>query len=58
VSGEFLTGQSLTYKPAEQVVFSERFTIFPNFTSPGEFRFTFDSTALMKLNKWLGWRQS
>jgi putative salt-induced outer membrane protein YdiY len=55
VTGEFLAGQTFTYKFAEQGEFSERLTVFPNYTSLGDVRLTFESTALMKLNRWLGW---
>ncbi len=57
-SGEVLSGQELTYRFNSRTSITERLVVFPNFTSPGDFRITFDSTALLKLNNWLGWHSS
>jgi putative salt-induced outer membrane protein YdiY len=55
MSGEFLGGQELTYRFSSRTSVNERLVLFPNFTSPGNFRLTFDSSALIKFNNWLGW---
>jgi putative salt-induced outer membrane protein YdiY len=55
VSGEFLGGQELTYRFSSRSSVTERLVLFPNLSRVGDFRLTFESLALMKLNQWLGW---
>ncbi|MGH9521237.1 MAG: DUF481 domain-containing protein [Terriglobales bacterium] len=57
-SGEALFGQELTNAPMTGMLISERLTVFPNLTNPGEYRVGLQSTATVKLNAWLGWQVS
>ena len=57
-SGEALLGQELAYNMSSRTTFSERLNLFPNLTDPGEYRVTMDSSALLKLNNWMGWQVS
>ncbi|MGH9628525.1 MAG: DUF481 domain-containing protein, partial [Bryobacteraceae bacterium] len=54
-SGEALLGEELTYKVAQNTVLTQKLVIFPNLTRPGNFRVNWDSSAVTKLNSWLGW---
>jgi putative salt-induced outer membrane protein len=54
-SAELLTGEDWIYKLSDRVSFTERFTYFPNLNETGEYRLTFDSGILTKLNGWLDW---
>lgn len=57
-SGEALLGQEFNYNVTSRTLLAERFNIFPNFTDPGEYRVTLDSSATLKLNNWMGWQVS
>ncbi|HEU5451856.1 MAG TPA: DUF481 domain-containing protein [Terriglobales bacterium] len=57
-SGEALLGQEIAYNLTSRTTFSERLNLFPNLTDPGEYRVTMDSSALLKLNHWMGWQVS
>jgi putative salt-induced outer membrane protein YdiY len=54
-SGEVLVGEDLTTRLSDRVAFSQRFVLFPNLSEGGEFRATFDSALVTKLNTWLDW---
>ncbi len=54
-SGEILIGQGLSSKISDRFSFLERFAVFPNLSEGGEYRLTFDSSAVTTLNKWLAW---
>jgi putative salt-induced outer membrane protein len=34
----------------------ERFQYFPNLSETGEYRLTFDSSLVTKINKWFNWQ--
>ncbi|HEU5401353.1 MAG TPA: DUF481 domain-containing protein, partial [Terriglobales bacterium] len=53
-AGELLFGQELAFKP-RKVQLSETLTFFPNITDRGEYRVALDSSAVIALNRWLGW---
>ena len=57
-SGEALVGQEMAYNLTSRTSLTERLNLFPNLTTPGEYRVTVDSTALLKLNNWMGWQVS
>jgi putative salt-induced outer membrane protein len=54
-SAEVLLGEELTHKLSARTSFKERAVLYPNMTESGEYRFTFDASALTLLNSWLGW---
>lgn len=54
-SGEIMIGQGLSSKISDRFSFLERFAVFPNLSEGGEYRLTFDSSAVTTLNKWLAW---
>jgi len=55
-SAEVLVGESLSTKIGSRTTFTEQLTIFPNLSSPGDYRVNFDATATTKLKTWLGWQ--
>ena len=55
-SGELLAGAELAYRLSSRTSLSHRFAMFPNMSTPGDFRANFDSSAVLKLNRWLGWQ--
>lgn len=55
-SGEGVVGEELSTALHKWATVSERYAFYPNFTSTGEYRFTLDATAAIKLNSWLGWQ--
>jgi putative salt-induced outer membrane protein len=57
-SGEIMVGESLTHSVSNRTSFNERFDFFPNISNTGQYRFTLDSHAVTKLNRWLGWQIS
>ena len=57
-SGEIVMGEELDSKLSARTTLSERFSIYPNVSSVGDFRFQFDISASTKLKNWLGWQVS
>jgi putative salt-induced outer membrane protein YdiY len=57
-SAEIIVGELLTHSFSSRMSFSERFNFFPNLSNTGQYRFTLDSHAVTKLNRWLGWQIS
>ena len=55
-SGEVLLGEELTFKLSDRVSLTERAVIFPNVTELGEYRISFDTTAVTSLTKRLGFQ--
>jgi putative salt-induced outer membrane protein YdiY len=55
-SAEVLVGESLSTKLGSRTKISEQLTFFPNLSSTGDYRVTFDANATTKLNSWLGWQ--
>jgi len=56
--GEILAGESLSHAFNERTKFSERFEVFPNVSTVGEYRTTFDANVNSKLYRWLSWQIS
>jgi putative salt-induced outer membrane protein YdiY len=55
-TAEIVLGESLDKKLNDRMKLSEQFSIYPNMSNPGDYRFQFDTTATTKLNGWLGWQ--
>lgn len=55
-SGEVLLGEELTFKLSDITSLTERLVAFPNLSDIGEFRITFDTTAVTRLNRLLSWQ--
>jgi putative salt-induced outer membrane protein YdiY len=55
-SAEVLVGESLSTKLGSRTTLSEQLTFFPNLSSLGDYRVTFDATASTKLKTWLAWQ--
>jgi len=55
-SGEVLFGEDLSYKLSNRTSLKERLVFFPNLSESGEYRVTFDTSAVTNLNRWLGWQ--
>lgn len=54
-SAELLVGNTLKHKFSDRVKFQQGFTLYPNLTTGGEYRFIFDSTLSADLTKRIGW---
>jgi putative salt-induced outer membrane protein len=54
-SGEVLIGEEFTHKFSARTSFKEHAALYPNMTESGEYRFTFDASAVTLLKNWLGW---
>ena len=50
-----LIGQELTHKLSTRTSLYERGVFFPNMTETGEYRFTFDASAVTLIDTWPGW---
>jgi putative salt-induced outer membrane protein YdiY len=55
-SGEVVLGEELDAKLNKRTTLSERFSIYPNMSNTGSYRFQFDTTAATKLKNWLSWQ--
>jgi putative salt-induced outer membrane protein YdiY len=51
-------GEELMHKLTKSTVLNERLYFFPNLTSAGDYRGTFDFATVTKMSKWLGWQNS
>ncbi len=57
-SGEVKLGQELSTRLTSRFGLRQRFSLFPNITGSGAYRFVFDTAAVASLNKWLAWHVS
>ena len=57
-SGEVVLGEDLNTKINGRTTLSERFSLYPNVSSTGNYRTEFDISAATKLKNWLGWQIS
>jgi hypothetical protein len=57
-SGEALVGQEFTHKLTKIASLAQKFIIYPNLTRRGDYRMSFDASAVTTLRKWLGWQFS
>jgi putative salt-induced outer membrane protein YdiY len=55
-TGEIVLGEELDTKISGRTTVSEKFSLFPNVSDTGSYRFQFDATAATKLKAWLGWQ--
>ena len=55
-SAEVVAGETLSTKLGARTTVSEQLTFFPNLSSTGDYRITFDANATTKINSWLGWQ--
>lgn len=55
-TGEMLVGQDLQYHLNDRTSIGGRMSLFPNLSTPGEYRAVIDTTATTKFTKWIGWQ--
>ena len=55
-SAESVFGEDLSYQLTSLTSITQRLAVFPNMSDAGEFRLTFDTTAVTRLNDWLSWQ--
>jgi len=55
-SAEIVTGETLSVKLGPRTTISEQLSFFPNLSSTGDYRVTFDANAATKLKSWLSWQ--
>lgn len=55
-SGEVVLGEDLNMKLNKRTTLSEQYSIYPNVSDTGSYRFQFDTTAATKLKNWLSWQ--
>jgi putative salt-induced outer membrane protein YdiY len=56
-TGEVVLGEELDTKISSgRTTLSEKFSLYPNVSDTGSYRFQFDATAATKLKAWLGWQ--
>ncbi len=57
-SGEGLVGQEFTHKLSKIASVTQKFIMYPNLTRRGDYRMSFDASAVTTIRKWLGWQFS
>ncbi len=55
-NGEVDLGETSNAKINSRTTITEQFSLFPNVSSTGSYRFQFDATAATKLKNWLSWQ--
>lgn len=55
-SGEVDLGETFNTKINNRTTITEQFSLFPNVSDTGSYRFQFDTTAATKLKNWLSWQ--
>jgi hypothetical protein len=55
-SAEVVAGETLSTKLGPRTTLNEQLSFFPNLSSGGDARVTFDANATTKLKTWLGWQ--
>jgi putative salt-induced outer membrane protein YdiY len=55
-SGEIVIGENFNKKVNSRFTLNEAFSIYPNVSETGSYRFQFDASASTKLKNWLGWQ--
>jgi putative salt-induced outer membrane protein YdiY len=55
-TGEIVLGETLNSKLSSRTTLTEQFSIYPNISDTGTYRFQFDATAATKLKNWLSWQ--
>lgn len=57
-SGEIILGEDLSCRLSASTTLTQRLMVFPNVSEVGEFRISFDATAVTTLSRWLSWQLS
>ena len=55
-SGEFVLGEEWNHALTDSTSLEERLAVFSNLSQFGQYRMTFDSALLTRLNNWLSWQ--
>jgi putative salt-induced outer membrane protein len=55
-TGEIVLGEEFDAKLNGRTTVSEKFSLYPNISNTGDYRFQFDATAATKLKSWLSWQ--
>ena len=55
-SGELVLGEQFSYQISSRSSLSEQLQFFPNLSYTGQYRGTFDSSIITRLNSWLNWQ--
>lgn len=55
-SAEATVGEEFDSHLSKRTMLTERFSIFPNLTHTGDYRFQFDTTLAMQMKTWLSWQ--
>jgi putative salt-induced outer membrane protein YdiY len=55
-TGELVLGETFNAKINNRTTFVEQFSLYPNISNTGNYRFQFDATAATKLKNWLSWQ--
>jgi putative salt-induced outer membrane protein YdiY len=55
-NGEVDLGETFNAKINNRTTITEQFSLFPNVSDTGTYRFQFDTTAATKLKNWLSWQ--
>lgn len=55
-SGEGLFSEASTHKINDTFHLTQKFMFFPNLTQRGEYRMTFDGSAITAIRRWLSWQ--
>lgn len=55
-SAELVVGEELIHKLSDRMFLNERLSFYPNLSDTGEYRLTFDASAVIKLSRWLNWQ--
>jgi putative salt-induced outer membrane protein YdiY len=55
-TGEIVVGETFNAKINNRTTLTEQFSLYPNLSDTGTYRFQFDTTAATKLKNWLSWQ--
>ncbi len=55
-TGEIVLGETFNTKVNNRTTLTEQFSLYPNISNTGSYRFQFDTTAATKLKNWLSWQ--
>ncbi|MGB8476328.1 MAG: DUF481 domain-containing protein [Candidatus Acidiferrum sp.] len=55
-AGEIVLGETFNTKLNNRTTITEQFSLYPNISNTGSYRFQFDTTAATKLKDWLSWQ--
>jgi len=55
-TGEVVVGETFNTKINNRTTITEQFSLYPNVSDTGNYRFQFDATGATKLKNWLSWQ--